>query len=68
MDLDMQMSDPDFWNDPDKAKIVSQEATKLKEEVQGHDDLAEEAAELHELCEMALEDGDPSFTAEIERQ
>ncbi len=35
----MRMSDPDFWNSPDTAKAVSQEATKLKEEVQGHDDL-----------------------------
>ena len=29
MDLDMQMSDPTFWDDPDKAKKISQEATLL---------------------------------------
>ena len=29
MDLDIQMSDPSFWNDPDKAKQISQEATLL---------------------------------------
>ena len=64
----MRMSDPDFWNSPDTAKAVSQEATKLKEEVQGHDDLVNEAADLSELYDLAAEDEDTSFTGEIERQ
>ena len=64
----MRMSDPDFWNSPDTAKAVSQEATKLKEEVQGHDDLINEAADLSELYDLAAEDEDTSFTGEIERQ
>lgn len=64
----MRMSDPDFWNSPDTAKAVSQEATKLKEEVQGHDDLVKEAADLSELYDLAAEDEDTSFTGEIERQ
>ena len=34
MNLDMQMSDPDFWNDPEKAKAISQEETQLKAEVE----------------------------------
>ena len=53
---------------PDTAKAVSQEATKLKEEVQGHDDLVNEAADLSELYDLAAEDEDTSFTGEIERQ
>ena len=68
LDLDMQMSDPDFWNTPDKAKAVSQEATALKAEVEGHDAIVREADDLAELCRMAMDDDDPSFASEIERQ
>ena len=64
----MQMSDPDFWNTPDKAKAVSQEATALKAEVEGHDAIVREADDLAELCRMAMDDDDPSFASEIERQ
>lgn len=28
--LDVQMSDPTFWDNPDKAREISQEATQLK--------------------------------------
>ncbi len=30
------MSDPDFWNDPDSARDISQEATQLKDAVEGY--------------------------------
>mgnify|MGYP001039338508 len=46
MDLDIQMSDPSFWNDPDKAKQISQEATLLKTEVEGHETLVRKADDL----------------------
>ena len=39
MDFDIQMSDPTFWNDQDRAKTISQEATLLKTEVEGHEAL-----------------------------
>ena len=55
MDLDMQMSDPDFWNDPDKARDISQEATSLKTEVEGHEELVRRAADLMDFLEMAME-------------
>ena len=31
--LDKEMTEPDFWNDSDKAKSVSQKAKELKEEL-----------------------------------
>lgn len=66
MDLDMQMSDPTFWDDPDKAKKISQEATLLKTEVEGHEELVRKADDLSEYLEMAMEDGDASFAEDIE--
>lgn len=68
MDLDMQMSDPAFWNDPEKAKKISQEATLLKTEVEGHEELVRKADDLSEYLEMAMEDGDASFAEDIEKQ
>ena len=68
MDLDIQMSDPSFWNDPDKAKQISQEATLLKTEVEGHETLVRKADDLIDYLDMALEDGDASFAADIEKQ
>ena len=64
----MQMSDPAFWNDPDKAKKISQEATLLKTEVEGHEELVRKADDLSEYLEMAMEDGDASFAEDIEKQ
>jgi peptide chain release factor 2 len=68
MDFDMQMSDPTFWNDQDRAKTISQEATLLKTEVEGHESLVNKAADLMDFLEMAMEDGDTSLTGEIENQ
>ena len=68
MDLDMQMSDPTFWDDPDKAKKISQEATLLKTEVEGHEELVRKADDLSDYLEMAMEDGDASFAEDIEKQ
>ena len=68
MDLDMQMSDPTFWNDPEKAKKISQEATLLKTEVEGHEELVRKADDLSDYLEMAMEDGDASFAEDIEKQ
>ncbi|WP_427113661.1 peptide chain release factor 2 [Megasphaera sueciensis] len=68
MDFDMQMSDPTFWNDQDRAKTISQEATLLKTEVEGHEALVNKAADLMDFLEMAMEDGDTSLTEDIEKQ
>lgn len=68
MDLDMQMSDPEFWNNPEKAKAISQEATSLKAEVEGHKQLVQQVQDTIDYLEMAMDEGDTSLTAEIEGQ
>lgn len=64
----MQMSDPDFWNNPDKAKAISQEATNLKTEVEGHKALVQQVQDAIDYLDMAMEEGDTSLTEEIEGQ
>ena len=68
MDLDMQMSDPDFWSDPDKAKKISQEATLLKTEVEGHEKLETQCADLLDFLDMAIEEKETGLADEIEKQ
>lgn len=64
----MQMSDPDFWNHPDKAKAISQEATNLKTEVEGHKALVQRVQDTLDYLDMAIEEGDTSLEGEIEDQ
>lgn len=64
----MQMSDPDFWNHPDKAKAISQEATSLKTEVEGHKALVQRVQDTLDYLDMAIEEGDTSLEGEIEDQ
>ena len=64
----MQMSDPDFWNHPDKAKVISQEATNLKTEVEGHKALVQRVQDTLDYLDMAIEEGDTSLEGEIEDQ
>nr|WP_301860148.1 peptide chain release factor 2 [uncultured Megasphaera sp.] len=68
MDLDMQMSDPDFWNDPDKARAISQEATRLKTEVEGHAELVQRVQDLRDYLDLAMEEKDAGLAGEIEKQ
>ncbi|AXB83348.1 peptide chain release factor 2 [Megasphaera sp. DJF_B143] len=62
------MSDPDFWSDPDKAKKISQEATLLKTEVEGHEKLETQCADLLDFLDMAIEEKETGMAEEIEKQ
>lgn len=59
------MSDPEFWNDPDKAKEISQEATHLKDTVDGYKALVNEIEETRLMLDMAIEEEDESMESEI---
>lgn len=59
------MSDPDFWNDPDKAKDISQEATQLKTVVEGYKRLTTDIEDAKLMTEMAIEEEDASMEKEI---
>lgn len=59
------MSDPHFWDDPDKAREVSQEATQLKDAVEGYKKLVSEIEDAKLMLDMALEEEDTSMEAEL---
>ncbi len=68
IDYDIKMSDPAFWNDPEKAKTISQEATALKDAVESHERLTQEIEELGMLLEMAMEEADEELGKDIEKK
>lgn len=63
----MKMSDPDFWNNPERAKKISQEATLLKTEVEGHEKLEEQVTDLIDYLDMAIDEGDTIWLTKSNR-
>ena len=60
------MSDPEFWNDPDSARDISQEATQLKDAVEGYKKLVTDVEEAKLMLEMAIDEEDTSMESELE--
>ena len=60
------MSDPEFWNDPDSARDISQEATQLKDAVEGYKKLVTDIEDAKLMLEMAIEEEDTSMESELE--
>ncbi len=54
-ELDPQLNDPAIWNDPQRAKAVTQEATRLRRVVDGFARIEDDVAGLVELWDMASE-------------
>lgn len=59
------MGDPEFWNNPDEAKEISAEATRLKDAVEGYKRLVTEIEDTALMLEMALEEEDESQEADL---
>ena len=59
------MSDPTFWDNPDKAREISQEATQLKNAVESYKQLVSDIEDANVMLEMAIEEDDSSMESEI---
>ena len=55
------MSDPTFWDNPDKAREISQEATQLKNAVESYKQLVSDIEDANVMLEMAIEEDDSSM-------
>jgi len=51
--LERQMQEPNFWENQNKAKQVSQQAAELREEIKKWDDLEKKIKDLEELVAVA---------------
>ena len=61
------MSDPTFWDNPDKAREISQEATQLKNSVEGYKQLVSDIEDASVMLDMAIEEEDTSMEVEIKQ-
>lgn len=66
-ELEREMNAPDFWQDQDRAKTVSQEASALRQELSDWQSVEEELETLQELESMAAKENDDSAMKELEQ-
>ena len=66
-DLEVQMSRPDFWQDQNLAKAVSQKASDLKSEIDTWQKIKKEAGELLDMAQMDAKDQTVNLREEIEK-
>jgi len=66
-ELDPQLNDPGLWNDPDNARKISQEATRLRRVVEEFGSLEGEVSGLEELLEIATDEEAEELAAERDR-
>jgi peptide chain release factor 2 len=65
LELEEQMSDPNFWSDQDIAKTVAKQATSLKALVEKWDKLEAETIELLDLSKMAEKEEDRAIEKDL---
>jgi peptide chain release factor 2 len=64
--LEADASRPDLWDDADKARAVTTELARVREDVELIDRLTERVSDLETLFELAREEDDQSVVPEIE--
>ena len=52
------MSQPGFWDNPEKAQSVASQLGTVKSVIDPVEELQREVRDLADLCEMAIEEGD----------
>ncbi len=65
-ELEARASQPDLWDDPDQARAVTTELSRVRDDVDEYDRLAARLDDTEVLFELAQEEGDESQEPEIE--
>ncbi len=67
-EYDMKVSEPGFWDDPDKSQKILQEAGSIKNKLQSFENVVTAYEDAQTLLEMATEEEDASMLEEIQEQ
>ena len=67
-ELEFTMNEPDFWQNQEKAKKISQEYDELKKELETWNNIKKETQDLLELAETAEKDKDYSIKDDLENK
>ncbi|MDD5590129.1 MAG: peptide chain release factor 2 [Candidatus Portnoybacteria bacterium] len=65
-EFEQQMSDPEFWQNQERAKDISQTVNDLKEEQEKWRKINKDMGDLDEMAKIAAQD--ESFSAELEKK
>jgi len=65
-ELELEMTDPTFWDDQEKAQKLIDEANSLKSYVQGFDSLEKKLENLEVSYELVKEENDQELFADLE--
>jgi peptide chain release factor 2 len=66
-DLEGQAADPTLWDDPEAARDVTTRLSRVRSDLERHDDLTERLDDLEVLNELAQEEDDDATAAEVAR-
>src|SRR3989339_14858 len=64
----LQINDPDFWNNREKAVEITREIDEREKEINEWDGLRSEIRSLEELVAMAQEENDDSLAQEVDKK
>ena len=67
-EVELELAEPDVWNDPDRAQELGRERSSLEAVVKTIEDLDTGVTDCRELLEMAVEEGDSDTVAEVETE
>jgi len=68
LDLEAMTNDPSFWNNQDKAKVISQQLNDLVEELSTWEKIKKDVVVTLAIAEMAEKEGDTSMKEELENK
>ena len=63
-ELDAEIANPNFWDDPNKARLTLSKATPIKKQIEAFAALEKKVLELDDLIELAREVDDEETTRE----
>ena len=67
-EVELELAEPDVWNDPDRAQALGRERSSLEAVVKTIEDLDSGVADCRELLEMAVEEADSETVSEVETE
>jgi len=67
-EVELELSEPDVWNNPDRAQELGRERSSLEAVVKTIDDLDAGVSDTRELLEMVVEEGDEESLSEVESE
>ncbi|MBS4538125.1 peptide chain release factor 2 [Clostridium sp. D2Q-11] len=67
-ELEKEMSQPDFWNDNNRAQDIIQRSNVIKEKIDEHESLSDEIDDLEVLLVLAEEEQDKTLLEDIEEK